>query len=378
MRHILLYILFFSLLAVNSLQAQQQKLPAFVQQRLDSVKNKTSKTLKDFRFVQTEINWFECLPYLLSNVFSRQEQQIIDSLGLNLSLGMVYDNESRKRMIQLMRDEYREDELDTIVNRQIGYRMDRLKIGAMKICKFDTMQVFKTTLDSFYIEVKNQNPNDSILRKYEYLRKQDYKYDVFKLLKLDTVLIYKETLQKIIEQAKIDERKDYLTNDRTQLNMRWFRLICENIGDIRFKNLLIELYNNAAYKDGYYKSLIKLKVEPYYSEFAKKRFLTAEQINDTTTYQPFLLDDLVYFVGTQKAFLEISKYLLSGKRYYGSEIPPDYVATIAFYLLRDNIQNKDFQAIIKDNDDGCVQRYSMQMYDWMRKNYGKYKIKRIW
>jgi hypothetical protein len=102
-------------------------------------------------------------------------------------------------------------------------------------------------------------------------------------------------------------------------------------------------------------------------------------------YPGFSIDELVYVIGTQEAFLELSKYLLSDVP-YAVEIHdyPDYsehvyfpVSDDVFYLIRNHIENEDLQELMrnKNSEDPIVLK---QTYDWMQKNYGKYKIKRIW
>jgi hypothetical protein len=95
-------------------------------------------------------------------------------------------------------------------------------------------------------------------------------------------------------------------------------------------------------------------------------------------------------LGTQKAYLELSKYLLSNKPYgiiaidyseYSESYPTSYTTPVsndAFYLIQDNIENKDLQEMIGNKHVADDPKLSISIYNWMQKNYGKYKIRRIW
>ena len=199
-----------------------------------------------------------------------------------------------------------------------------------------------------------------------------------------------------------------------------FAEICGYIGDKRFIKPLIELLNNfdksledlkKSFEEEYsdeeddwdvekdsdvinlnyqrgkvLEALARMRIEPYYSDYIKKRTLTKEQIMDEKERLNFNIYDFVYVLGTQKAFLELSKYLLSNKPYQTiSSDDGNYslpVSESAFYLIRDNIENKDLQKMIKEvdiyDDDYDLATLEKPIYDWMQKNYGKYKIKRIW
>jgi hypothetical protein len=302
-------------------------------------------------------------------------------------VGMIYDDEMRDRIVQLLRNEYQDWELDTLVNRYISYGILGYEREALKICKFDTMQIFKHIVDSFYIDIKNKNPKDSSIIRFDYAVKANFKYAVFKFLQLDTTAVFKQAYNEIVEREKKRKREDYLTNktiDYTSLIE-----LCGYIGDKRFVKPLIEIleYKLTDYQHkALLEALARMRVEPYYSNYVKKRTLTATQIKDEK-WLDFSLDDFVYVLGTQEAFLELSKYLLSNKPYtmevfdnftnYRSEAHIHPVSQGAFYLIRDHIKNEDIQKMIGPNRED-IEVLFKPLYDWMQKNYGKYKIRRIW
>jgi hypothetical protein len=370
-------------LGVNILQSQE--LPDFVRNKLDSVKKMTEKSLKDYRIRSIETKTETTLPHDL-RAFFYKETELIDSLELNLSIGMIYDDVMRNRIVQLMRNEYEKEELDTLVNIYTEWSVKSNKYTvAFDICKFDTLTCFKAALDSFYTEIKNKNPNDSSLIKYEYVEKLQYKYDIFMYLQLDTTAIFKHSYDCVIQEERKRHKEECLTN--TSYDHTSLAELCGYIVDKRF----IQPLEEALYKPDNFQrkkvmeALARMRVEPYYSDYVKERTLTPEQIQNNERIR-FSLNDFVYVLGTQEAFLELSKYLLSDKPYQITII--DYedhsdshtspISDDAFDMIQDNIKNQDLQKIIGA---GYIEDYKpllRPVYDWMQKNYGKYKIKRIW
>ena len=370
------FVIIFSIIIFNFVHAE--KLPDFVQQRLDSVKKEAKRSLSYYRFWDTRYDGYMMLPcYLRYGVFSDDETLLIDSIDLKLNIGMIYDNEMRVRLVQLLRNEYQEDELDTLVNIQINSNISLFENDAMKICKLDTMQIFKATLDSFYMDLKN--------KKQAQFSISMYKYDVFKLLQLDTVTIFKQTYNNVIKSKKEKNREEWLS--KTYYNYTYLAELCGYIGDKRFVCPLTEALGKPDnfQREKVLEALARMRVEPYYSDYVKKRTLTIEQIKDEKKRLDFSINDFVYVLGTQKAYLELSQYLLSNKPYQTTVIDYDDhseyhdspVSQDAFYLIRNNIENEDIQKIIGPYREDIDVLFK-PLYDWMQKNYGKYKIRRIW
>ena len=392
-------IVFFSLLVLSFIQAKQ--LPDFVKQRLDSVHKAAKRSLMYYRFWDVNDGDMTLPCHLGYDVFGDDETELIEGLRLNLSVGMIYDNEMRDRLVQLLRNEYQNWELDSLTSRYIKSGILGNEREAIQVCKFDTMQNFKHTVDSFYIDLKNKNPEDLSIIKYDYAVKGNFEYDVFKFLQLDTTTIFKQVYNKIVKREIERYREELFSNMYSYFsNIHQLVELCGYIGDKRFIKPLIEvldkLYKSfleeySSSEDFYnlqrekvLEALARMRVEPYYSDFVKKRTLRQEQIKDKE-WLNFSLNDFVYVLGTQEAFLELSKYLLSNKPYtiimedsdvhaYRQIYP---VSNTAYYLIRDNIENEDIQKIIspyRENIDALFK----PLYDWMQKNYGNYKIRRIW
>jgi hypothetical protein len=396
MKRIICSIIFFQI-ALNVLNGQV--LPSFINQRLDSIRIETQKSLSKFRIWDSAQNGDITLPiglgfyssarivayYYSQEVFSYKETHLIDSLKLNLTVGMIYDDSMRNRIVQLIKNEFTEWELDSLANRNVNYEIKSNESEAMKICKFDTMQVFKVALDSFYLNLQN--------KKEAQFTKKTYHYQVFKLLKLDTTELFRQTYDKVLA-SKIKIKREKLLNN-TFIGYEIIHLvdICGYVNDQRFVQPLIDLlnkpFNNEQIKriieEKTITALFRLKIEPYYSSYIKKRTRTIKEIQNEAPN--FEIEDLVYIIGTQKSFLELSKYLLSDYQESFSVIDykdhSDYIPSPIWYkaliLIQENIENSSLQKIIENVSDWRTNKQVKDsVYDWMQKNYGKYKIRRIW
>jgi len=369
------------LIALSTVQSQ--KLPEFVQQRIDSLKDVTKNTLVNYRTLKVNVN--ERLPQSLgffssSTIFTYDETLLIDSLGLNISISMIYDDEMRDRVVQLIRNEYRQDELDILVYRGINPDMrdvQRNEIEVMKTIGIDTMQVFRNSLDSLYADLEIRNEID-LWKK----RDRIYDHEILKQLHLDTTTLFKHVYNNILESQREQLKSYYLSNiifDRRSLID-----LCGYINDIRFVDNLLELFNTFTEneQESVQNALVRMRVEPFFCEYVNKRMLSMEEILNKVKQLDFSINDFVNVLGTQEAFLELSKYLLSNKPYgleigdYSSIVIP--VSQYAFYLLRDNILNNDFQKLFGGRQTANNPVLANKLYDWMQENYGQYQIRRIW
>jgi len=96
----------------------------------------------------------------------------------------------------------------------------------------------------------------------------------------------------------------------------------------------------------------------------------------------FALEDFVNILGTQQAFLELSRFLLSNKPYIEevSNVGSHFVTVseITFSLIRDNIRNEDLQEMMGRLGWRIDPDMKRPVYEWMQANYGNYEIRRIW
>jgi len=364
MRRILLLIFCIGLMMLESMA---QKIPNDIQEILNRLKDESRIALDDYRVNSGK---GELHSGLLMYYFSYPPslQQRVDSLNLKLNLGMIYDEEMRVRIIQLMNNEFNEAELDTLVDRKINLNLFGYQNEAYDLCKFDTIQLFKNKLDSFYLDLKLKNTKDL---QYKFT----YQYDVFRLMQLDTTTVFMTNYNKVIKNDSIRIRNEYLVS--TNYNYTYIAELCGYINDKRFIKPLI----NALKKPGNFdsvkviESLVRMKVEPYYKNYIKSRTRSLNQIKKGEF--DFEIKDFVFVLNTQESFLELSKYLLSDTPYLffsdDTSLPVSYEATS---LIKDFIENEDIQQLVKT--DSYTKDNLLKIYNWMQKNYRKYKIRRIW
>jgi hypothetical protein len=302
---------------------------------------------------------------------------LIDSLNLNLNTGMIYDDKMRDRIVQLLLNQYQEDELDTLIKYDMADMVVAYEKDAMDRCKFDTLIIFKNALDSLYTKLINEN-EINLNKKYNKI----YDYEIFKALKLDTTIIFKQTYTEIVKKTRAKYQEYYLT--KTYYDHTYIAMLCGYINDKRFIKPLIKALDKPDnfQQKKVLEALVRMRVEPYYSDYVKKRTLTMEQIIDEKKWFDFEIDNFVYVLGTQEAFLELSKYLLSDCPYSWFSGEDGYtsipVKAEAFDLICRNIENKELKELINNKNIYDDTTITLSLYNWMQKNYGKYKIKRIW
>jgi hypothetical protein len=343
---------------------QSQDLPEFVQNKLDMEKEETREYLINYR-ISKNLLWPS---YALGVLFSERESYILDSLGLKLHVSMVYDDDMRERMVELLENKYRQYELDTLINRYMFELMDtRYKVRAVDMCKFDTIPFFKIMLDS----INKANSND-----------RNNKYKLFDLLHLDTTLAYQTAYSETVKKDKERIETDYLTD--TLRIETYIAELCGYVGDKRFVAPLEKILEREKDNKRVLEALVKMKVEPYYANYLTER---TRSIEDIKKEKPrFSLDDFVYVLGNQEAYLELSKYLLSEVEGTVDVIDmpdttmysesPIYLEAIS---LIGRIKNPALQKIINTpNFDKKKESDRLKVYKWMQKNYGKYQIYRIW
>ena len=373
-RMFFLTVMCFAMLSI----ANSQSIPLEIQQRLQDIQDEARTRLDEFR-----ISNRGALPRNgLRWSFSSTERILSDSLGLELNMGMVFDDPMRDRMVQLMRGEFREDELDTLLERDMKRSIRHFERRALREPQIDTLSIFVKARNNLYDSLEAQNSLDIVKR-----WNRVYDLEVFRSLQLDTLSIFKQTFNEIVERERERERERLLTNARRRINTTLVGL-AGRIDDERFTQPLIELLDipnpgafpaeSEALRRHVIVALVRMRVEPFYSDFVRERTLTTEQIMSDERLN-FDLFDFVNVLGTQQAFLELSRFLLSSKPYAveiderGSHFFP--VSLDALHLIHDNIRNEDLHEIIRDHTPPYRERL---VYEWMQANYGNYEIRRIW
>ena len=344
-----------------------QNFPADIQQRLDELQTQIRFSLDSIRIpTNSWTDWGATTS--LGSRFLPEQRERADSLGLELHWGLVYDEPMRERLIQLLNNEFREGEVEILVNRtmlrleNMGFEQDAmLAMGVV-----DTRE-FRQVLDSL-----NRN-RDRTVRERRYQN-----FDVFLYLQYDTLAVFRHTMDSIIKQTREDMRIRY-SNQRLPVIHR-IATACGRIGDKRF----VEPLRNALRRpdidswefNAIREALVRMKVEPYYSEFVEEFTFSIEEIKE----MHFVLHLHYYadLLRTQASFRELSKFLHSNA-YTGltSEGPDGNASLWALSLIGWDIENEDLQALI-NSPDFDRERDILKVYDWMQANYGNYIIRRVW
>jgi len=371
------------LICTFCVQGYSQELPKNIRERLEYLKTNIRLKLDSCR---TNISTGYLHPGFLSGNGNVTTGAMTHYEGIayyaqyNLNWKMVYDDEMIARMIQLLNNEYRQDELDTLVNREMAwYTHSWFEQDAMRIMQVDTSKVFLQIQDSL-----NQH-RDREIHPGLY---QDF--DVFQYLGLDTTAHF----HFLIDSLKVAQREEkinyYLTN-YVYLPIMDIVRQCGFIKDERLIEPLINLYNklkeNNIGDEKNYRSLIAqakwslfmMRVEPYYSEVLNTLLYSLDEIRAMDFVGPVYA--LAEILNNQDSFRELSKYMFSNAPTgVSSEFGFQGNAYLnAFEYIKRFIENDDLQKMITaENFNIHIEENRQRVYDWMQANYGKYEIRRIW
>ncbi|GHT29627.1 hypothetical protein AGMMS49574_06910 [Bacteroidia bacterium] len=367
-------ILLLFILTTNSYsQVIPDNIPNEVRIRLGEIKANIELKLDSCRTNIVLGNWHS---NLLSKYFFRFKIPEGDLYQLNLNWKMVYDDMMIERIIQLLNNKYREDELEFLVNRQIYFHNKNFGFeqDVMYKMNVDTTKFFKEVKDSLN-RFRDKNMHENLYQNF----------DVFQYLKIDTTSRF-NFLMDSLKYEKVKKIKNELL---CQVNFAIERLIdaCGYIKDERFVIPLLNIVDNSQKFDKEYPDRIKaratralanMEVEPYYSNLLKSYSFSLEEIQKMHIVD--YIDIFTEILHSQESFLELSKYLLyTTPTFVSSEFGPDgNVSFNAYRLITQYIENKDLLEIIGDPSTFDLNEGKFKIYDWMQKNYGKYEIKRLW
>jgi hypothetical protein len=367
-----------------------QKLPKNVPDEIKAKCEVLKQTIKlKLDSCRTNRNIGSWKPSLLSfyllyegTLMMRDKEKEDELYPLQLDWKMVYDDAMIKRIVQLLKNEYEKEELELLVNRQMAFseKYSLYEKNSIWQIKLDSAKIFKHVQDS--------------LNKYrdKTIHPELYQYDEVGLyLKWDTI----PRFHFLVDSFRIEDKKntiDYFLNQIHFGNIRDLIVVCGYLNDKRFINPLINIAEHPETLGIEAKSDIKayasvalarMQAEPYYSDYLKKSTFPLEEIKKKEFV--VMIDFLSNGLHTQEAYLELSKYLHSSSptRAYYSEDEHGGIRQAgkayedAFKEIQNNIENKDLQIIIHAPDFD-LEKDRFKIYDWMQKNQGKYKIKRIW
>jgi hypothetical protein len=392
-----------------------QSIMTDIQISLKNLKNDITLKLDSCRTNLHVGDWrFDYLKYFLINSLIYNEnsslhkktweevEKKIDSLNMQFKFNwkMVYDDEMIERIVLLLNNEYRKDELDTLVNRKMalfsqnsGFEQD-----AMWQMKVDTSKVFLMIKDSL-----NKH------RDREIHPELYQNFDVFLFMNLDTTVRFRIVLDSIIKSKRENVINDFLT--QYHFDIQGLIKSCSNLDDEKLVKALINLLNKLSIRtekliqmlrenemnedinerwkvnnektnniniiDAIRTTLVRIKIEPYHSEFLKRYSYSLKEIKEMQFGGN--VEIIVNLSQSQEAFLEISKYLHSSAptMLTGDDELLGKAYSDAYREIKKYIENKELQDIINDPDFD-LDRDRFEIYEWMQKNYGNYEIKILW
>ena len=380
----------------SSAQNTTEELPIEVKERLLSIRRCITKQLDSCRF-RNESLYLGLLSRHIDNdegLINHEREFALSKL--NLSWNMVFDNYMIDRTIQLLNNEYRKEELDSLVNRQweIISKRSQWELVTMYELKINNSKIFKQTKDSL------THNRDKEMHSNWYSDEEVLHY-----LGIDTTAYFRLAVDSIIKSSK-QEITDYYLN---KFNFDIVGLIqsCGFIKDVRLNEPMLYLLSRCekrveflhdkietlkdkeeteifmSYQDektenekimkALYISLVQMRVEPYYTHFFK---IWGCPTNDYCI--DYLDNDPIILFHNQDIFLIIANGLLSTDAVnITSEFNQGMAYESAFSDISRYIENESLLKII-NNPKFNLSKDRIRIYDWMQKNYGKYKIRRIW
>jgi len=381
-------------------QNKNEELPQEIQTRLLSIRENITKQLDSCRFKNESLSIGALSWFFSDGEGIKNKERELALSKLNLEWNMVFDDYMIDRTIQLLNNEYRKEEFDSLVNTQwaIINKNRQWERETMFELKIDESKIFRYTMDS----LNRHRDKDKHPDWYD-------KEEVLYYLGIDTTAYFRSAVDSVIRSAK-QENIDYYLN-RFHFDIEGLVQSCGFIGDSRLKEPMFSLLNKYRKRldflkkemellenkeeteevrdflylyreerfekeriiNALYISLVQMRVEPYYTHFFKKWGCPT----DDYCIVYFYYDDIVLF-HNQEIFLIIANGLLStdkvnitGDGDYGLQYQNSYRDIVEY------IENESLWKII-NNPKFNLEKDRFKIYDWMQKNYGKYKIKRAW
>ena len=371
-----------------SAQSMQKSIPGDIQAKLLESKERLKLRLDSCRLNNDLGKW---IPSNLSNNFLQGERKRIDSLNLRLNWGMIVDESMRVRMLQLFNNEYPPEEMEQLLDRWMK-KMDSFPFNyeqsAIDLIKADTMQIVRVAKDSLnqYHRDKKENPQ----RPYQVS-------DAFFTLQLDTFPHFKFMVDSLRKVERVNKEKEYI--GRVMFSMTPLIRASGNVGDKRFVEPLIKILTDLETRNSketdknrisrnereiyeVKSALVKMEIEPYRTDYLKTYSQPFEKIKQQT--QDDFAGHLGLFIvmvgnNNQDYLLEISNYLWSsGFTGMSTEGKGGVAYRDAFRSIVHHIENEDFKEMVGNPRTFDIDNRRFEVYEWMQKNYGNYKMKYIW
>ena len=367
MKRVILFCVFFSVVFTGF----SQEIPTDIQKRLAELQTQIRLRLDSIRV--SDVGVWGGNTSLAERLLPEQRNRA-DSLGLNLHWGMVYDEPMRERLVQLLNNEFREDEVDILVNRTME-SLENMGIAIFEQRAMSAMEDIVNSKEFRQVQDSLDRSRDRTIRDTFYSN-----FEVFRYLQYDTLAVFRQAVDSVRKQRREDIKIRYLNQRLSVQTMQVIAQTSGRIGDERF----VEPLRNALRRPGIdnrefnaiREALVRMKIEPYYSEFVEQFTFSVEEIKELRfVFHLHFYSDLLR---TQSSFRQLSKFLHSNAYTDLTGDGAEGDASLwALSLIRRNIVNEDLQALI-NSPDFDSERDILKVYEWMQANYGNYIIRRVW
>ncbi|MBR4268083.1 MAG: hypothetical protein IKQ46_18770 [Bacteroidales bacterium] len=294
--------------------------------------------------------------------------------GIDFRLVSYYDEQMKKRILQLLRNEFMENELDNLINKELS------KITfCSKQRDIDTTSLsYLKQRESFFCQKK-----DSLLSEY----KDKYHFN----------------LHIIIGVCK------YLYN--SEIENELLRLYNSDINWSKVSGITSQVGNIQAYIN------LKDEIKVVLAAHGKNEFLNEWKYDETKDinwqfdikdtlddlFSQKMVENIRYLaaVHTEESYYELSKYLLSPRFVYSEEVEEsmesdylndynNYIRCFAFMYIVKNVTNielyKSLQFLwyfeqhnnFQNIRHNLTEEFCRKVYDWMQDNRGNYKLWYEW
>lgn len=368
-RKIILVFLLSSTVLFASAQQIPKEIPEDVKIKLLELQNQVKIKLDSCRLNSYPGKWMG--DYLRPSIYPLDKK--VDSLGLRLNWGMVFNKPMRKRMLQLLNNKYPKEEMEELLDRwtrQMDSRPLRFERRAITLIRADTMETIRAVGDS--LNKYHRDANNGNLYQTD---------DVFFFLQLDTFPCFILLVDSLRKVERVNREKEYLNS--VLFSMPHLIRTCSYVGDKRFVKPIIKALDNPKTYDEAIEALARMRVEPYRTDYLKKYTQPLEEIKKQTEKDyAGRVGAVIVMIGSndQDYLLEVSKYLWSSGfiGMTGDGRTSGIAYHEAFNAIVRHIENEDFKELVGNPRTFDVKNRRYEVYNWMQRNYGKYKMKRIW
>lgn len=372
MKKILILLFCFPMVVIG----QPQEIPLDIEQKLVIIQEKVNCVLENYRYGLSNCS-LGYLPLRLSNQFEDEERAKIERLGLRLNWQMVYTFFMKNRLLQLLEGEFNEKEY-VVLNSKID---TEIEIKAMYNCQLnrrsEVRKLVNDSVDSWRDEEQIKY-DKGLLQSFANLNETDLR--AVKTLHLDTLECFSYW------KRRLEREREKMLDTYLKKDIKEVISIVGILGDKMFIDPLKKMIRidsvNAV------KALIRMKVDPYYSDFNQFQTFPVEKIkkgegrfwgfqdksNATNSENLIGMEEYLDLLGnTQEAYLEISKYLLypAIKIENSGDLVSMPMRFSPFRIIKTNILNEDLQALYSINGDEAYKK----IYEWMQQNHGNYIFK---